>query len=298
MLINSANLRTLYVGFSTAFQNGMAIAAPKWNTVAMEVPSNTAKEEYGWLGAMPSLREWIGDRVIHNLSLHDYAIINRKFESTVSVPRPQVEDDTFGVLRPAFEMMGRDAATHPDKLVFGLLKAGFTTPCYDGQYFFDGDHPVGGAGDEPVSSASNTGGGSGTAWYLLDCSKPVKPLIFQKRLPYEMQQITSSDDERVFLQDEYLYGVRARANAGFGLWQLAYGSKQTLDPTNYAAARAAMMSLKGDNGTPLDVTPTHLVVPPILEGAARAVLNADRNANGAANIWAGSAELIVTSYVL
>lgn len=298
MIINAANLRTLYVGFSTRFQNGVNNAPAKWNMVAMEVPSSTAKEEYGWLGATPGMREWVGERIIHNLSLHSYAITNRIFESTVSVKRTEVEDDSFGVLGPAFEMMGRDAATHPDKLVFGLLKAGFTTLCYDGQNFFDADHPVGGAGDEPVASVSNTGGGSGTAWYLLDCSKPVKPLIFQKRLPYEMQSITNSDDERVFLQDEYLYGVRARANAGFGLWQLAYGSKQTLDVTSYTAARAAMMSFKGDNGTPLDVTPTHLVVPPTLEAAARAVLNADRNANGAANIWAGSAELIVTSYVL
>ena len=298
MLINSSNLRTLYTGFSSLFREGVGAAPSKWSTVAMKAMSNTSKEEYGWLGAVPGLREWVGERVIQNLSLQSYAITNRIFESTVSVKRTEIEDDNVGVLAPAFRMMGREAAIHPDKLVFGLLKSGFNTLCYDGQFFFDTDHPVGGQGDEPVTQVSNTGGGSGTAWYLLDCTKPIKPLIFQERLPYEMQSITDSSDERVFLKDEYVYGVRARAAAGYGLWQLAYGSKQTLDVTSYVAARTAMMSLKGDNGTPLDVTPTHLVVPPSLEAAGRAILSAGRLASGADNIWAGSAELIVTSYVL
>ena len=42
-----------------------------------------------------------------------------------------------------------------------LVAAGFTSLCYDGQYFFDTDHPVG--PNESPASVSNHGGGAGTA---------------------------------------------------------------------------------------------------------------------------------------
>src|SRR5690606_37303194 len=93
--------------------------------------------------------------------------------------------------------------------------------------------------------------------------------------------------------NEFIYGVDGRGNAGFALWQMAYGSKQTLDATSYQNARTAMMNFKGDNGRPLNVIPNLLVVPPALEGAAKTILEAENLANGATNIYRGTAELLV-----
>lgn len=114
---------------------------------------------------------------------------------------------------------------------------------------------------------------------------------------YEFQQVNTSNDERVFLTDEYLYGIRARVNAGFGLWQLAFGSAATLDATNYAAARAAMMNFKSNDGRILGVTLTTLVVPPALEDAALHLLNTEMKDGGGSNPWKGTASLIVTPYL-
>jgi len=50
----------------------------------MTVPSTGRDEIYGWLGQFPQLREWIGQRHVHNLKAHSFTITNRKFESTVS----------------------------------------------------------------------------------------------------------------------------------------------------------------------------------------------------------------------
>src|SRR5690606_29970273 len=97
-------------------------------------------------------------------------------------------------------------------------------------------------------------------------------------------------DERVFDQKEFRYGVDMRCNAGYGLWQLAYASKQTLNAANYAAARAAMMAMTGDGGRPLRIRPTLLVVPPSLESAALAVLKAERDAAGATNVYQNTAQ--------
>jgi phage major head subunit gpT-like protein len=299
MIINSANLAGLNKGFNVSFNKGLGSAPSYYKRLAMLTKSSTSEEIYAWLGQLPKVREWIGDRVLKNLSAHGYAVTNRLFESTVKVKRTDIEDDQYGVYGPLFEELGLAAGEHPDELVFSLLAAGFSTRCYDDQYFFDTDHPVKNE-DGTESSVSNFGGGSGAAWYLLDTTRAIKPLIFQERIPYNLQSLTGETDENVFMRDEYAYGCRARANAGFGLWQLAYASKQTLDGTSYAAARAAMMSLKGDEGRPLNLKPNVLMVPPALEQTALKLISNELVINSGvavSNEWKGTADLIVNSWL-
>ncbi|QIB34753.1 Mu-like prophage major head subunit gpT family protein [Ancylobacter pratisalsi] len=296
MLLNSASLRSLYVGFSAAFQSGFAGVTPQYGRVSMSVNSTTAETEYGWLGEIPRIREWIGDRVVNNLETHGYSIKNKTFESTVGVKRERIEDDNLGMYTPIFQEFGRSTATFPDELVWPFLKKGFATKCYDGQYFFDTDHPV---LDENgvVQSVSNSGGGAGTPWFLMDTSRFVKPVIYQNRRPFKLTAKDRLEDENVFMKDEFLYGTDGRCNVGFGFWQLAYGSKQTLDAAAYAAARAAMGSVKGDYGRPLGVKPNLLVVPPALESAALKILNNEMSAGGETNEWKGTAELLVVPWL-
>ncbi len=100
-------------------------------------------------------------------------------------------------------------------------------------------------------------------------------------------------DDNVFDRKEFVYGTDARHNVGFGFWQFAWGSKQTLDADHYATARSALMSMKGDHGRPLGIKPRLLVVPPALEGAANRLMTNDNLANGASNEWKGTAEVMV-----
>ncbi len=148
-----------------------------------------------------------------------------------------------------------------------------------------------------VTSVSNSGGGSGAPWFLLDMTKVVKPIIYQARQDYTFVSKDKLDDDNVFHNKEFIYGVDGRCNVGFGLWQIAYGSKQTLSAANYATARAALMNMKGDNGKPLGVTPTLLVTVPSNDGAAREILLAERDTAGATNVWRNTAELLVTPWL-
>jgi len=66
----------------------------------------------------------------------------------------------------------------------------------------------------------------------------LKPLIFQERTTPELEALTSTQDEAVFMRDEYRYGIRYRCNAGLGFWQMAYKSQATLDTANFNAAIA------------------------------------------------------------
>jgi len=296
MIITQGNLNALFQAYKLIFQQTFSNTQVDWDKIAMMVPSSTAKEVYPWLGQNTRFRQWIGDRVVQNLMTHDFSIKNLPWENTVGVPKETIEDDTYGLFKPLFAQLGQDAKQHPDEMIFTLLAQGFASLCYDNQYFFDTDHPVLNA-DGSTSSVSNFGGGSGAAWYLLDTSKVVKPIIYQVRKDYNFVAMDKETDDNVFSAKEYIYGVDARSNVGFGLWQLAYASKQELTPATYGAARAAMMSLKGDNGKPLGVRPTTLVVPPNLEGTALQILQAEKNANGSSNIYQNTAQILCTPWL-
>lgn len=283
MDINATNLQALYRAFNTAFQSGFSGVSPMWQRIATLVPSSSSQEDYGWLGDIKAMREWIGDRVINSISQHVYNIKNRKFELTQGVDRDKIEDDQVGIYTPLFQMMGDSAARHPDELIFALLLAGFTTRCYDGQYFIDSDHPVVQA-DGSVASVSNYQSGSSAAWFLLDTTRPLKPLIFQRRKPAKFVAMNQETDLNVFMRAEYLYGIDCRDNAGFGFWQMAFGSKATLDATNFESAYDAMTGFKKDNGAPLGVRPDLLVVGSTNASAGRKIVEAQNLAGGASNI--------------
>jgi len=295
MIINQANLNMLFDGFNTRFNQAFEGAKSHVDAVAMTVPSSSRQENYAWMGAMPGFREWVGPRVLANLSLQSYAIKNLPFESTISVPRDDIDDDQYGVFGPMFSEMGRRAKTHPDELLFALMKNAFATTCFDGQNFFDSDHPVG-DGTTPAPVA-NTDGGSGAAWFLLDTSRAIRPFIWQLRKPYQLVRKDQPNDSNVFMNKEFIYGTDARCNVGLGLWQLAWGSKQTLDAEHYKAARSAMMAFKDDAGKLLGVMPDTLICGPTNESAALKLLNSEYAAGGESNEWKGTARLIVTPYL-
>jgi len=304
MIVNESLISAAFTAFKAVYTDAYTKAPVAWDRIAMTVPSSAREETYGWLGQFPQLREWVsGERELKALEAFGFTIVNRRFEATVSITRSDFADDRVGIFKPMFSEMGHNARQHPDELVFGLLNTGFSTTCYDGQNFFDTDHPVPDPagpvtiGERTFRLVSNMQAGTGPAWFLFDTSRAVRSIIWQEREKYEFQTINASSDTRVFMTDEYLYGIRARANVGFGLWQLAFGSKAPLTAANYAAARAAMSTIKGDKGRILGIRPNVLVVPPTLEEAALKLLNAATNDGGASNPWKGTAEVIVSPWL-
>lgn len=152
MIVNQANLHGLTVGYSTAFNKSFDTTQSNYQKVATVVPSTTGEQDYKWLGQMPGMREWIGEREVQALAAYDYLIKNKKFEMTIGVPRDDIEDDKYGVYTPLFSNMGEAAALQPDELVFGAMMSGFNEKCYDGLSFFNTAHKV---GDATYSNRSN-----------------------------------------------------------------------------------------------------------------------------------------------
>jgi phage major head subunit gpT-like protein len=298
-IITPALLLSLRTGMSSIFQSSLRDTPTHWAKIATLVPSSTSSNTYGWLGQFPKLREWVGSRVVKDMAASGYSLTNKLYEGTVGVSRVDIEDDNIGIYTPMMQEVGRATATHPDELVFALLAAGHSTLCYDGQNFFDTDHPVypNVDGTGTAATVSNVQSGTDPAWYLLDTSRPLKPLIFQERTKPEIEAMTATNDESVFTTDTYRYGVRYRCNAGFGFWQMAYKSKAALTKANFDAARAAMELLTADGGRPLGISPTLLVVPPDLRSAAQELILAQQSANGATNTNYKAVDLLVCPWL-
>lgn len=296
MLINHASLNVLFTGFQAAFQSGFELASPQWDRVSMTIPSNTSKEEYDWLGVSPRMKEWLGDRVIEGLRTHGFTIPNKDWELTVGVERNKIEDDRFGVYTPFVQRMGEEAALHPDELIFGDLfnngtAAGNTG--YDGAPFFSATHP-----HDDLGTVSNVDtGGGGPPWYLLDLSSSMRPFIYQRRKEPQFVSKMSLTDDNVFFARQFIMGADARYNVGYGLWQQAFRSNQALDETNFEAAWEAMTAFTADNGRPLNMMPTHLVVPTNLHFDAKRLIERQLIGGGDTNIHTNSVEVIVSKFL-
>jgi phage major head subunit gpT-like protein len=298
MIINAENLASVYTGLTAVFNNAFQNTETWYERVAMTVPAKTRIMDYKFLLDFPMVREWIGDRQVNAMEPKAFQVESKDWEATIEIDRNDIEDQQIGIYNPVVAALAQEARRHPERLIATLLKNGTTSPCYDGKNFFASDHPVG------AGVASNYAAGTEAAWFLLDTSRAVKPFIFQVRREVQLVRMDRADDEHAFMRKKYRYGVDYRGAAAYGLWQLAYCSRQELNAANYAAARAAMMSLTNAEGMPLGVRPNLLVVPPTLESRAREILHAqfivgDPASGGSkSNIWYGTADLLVVPELL
>ena len=287
----SATVKSIYEDAYKA-QSGIAAQIATW------LPSTQQAETYAWIGEHPVMKLFLDERTIAALKDYAYTIRNRKYEATIGVTRDMIEDDQTGQIALRVRSLAEAGMEHYEQLLFELIRAGETAPCFDGQPFYSNAHPVGAgtAGNLSTNelSAANlqlaisammkrtlpsgeimsvkpthllvptdlqwtakeilnsgyypdavTGQklaanvlqgalelvvsprlATATEWHVLDASHAVRPFIVQQRVTPELEALdgSSGTSDAAFLRDEYLYGVRSRDAAGFGLWQYAFKS--------------------------------------------------------------------------
>jgi len=268
-----------------------------WRNLATVAPSSAASEKYEWLGDLPGMREFLDARQIEGLKKHDYTILNKDWEATVGFGKSEL-DDNAAIIKPRLQGLAQGVQMHPNKLVFDLMMAGHTAGslCYDGQLFFDTDHPNFTAAGAPSTDGVNYIAGAGvdtvahistdwylaltaflntnrrrdgapllatigkpkiyhavhdtgifraafktqflaagvsndlfeqaepipcpwlttdSSWFIVPDGLPVRPFIFQEREAVKAEW----DETQVFQTRKIFYGVSARYNVGYGLWQ-------------------------------------------------------------------------------
>lgn len=308
MTVTTAAVAAATTGFSVIFRDAYARIAGNsgFQQWADEITLSDKTTTFPIKGKTSRFREWNGSRIAREYQVYGYTLTAKKWEDTLKVAAEDIEDDRLGLYNSNFTDFGEAAGYLPYDQVVAALIAGTSQLCYDGQYFFDTDHPKdpfnSGAGTQvnlTTSSATLTAanlhtqitamtqltdefgnllrikpthimvpqnlektcdeiigeptilvydataqssyaaapgnamrgklqkivlpeldGSDTTAWYLLDLSKPVKPLFWGWKVRPQLQP-PSMNEEHTFNKDEFVWGARARGAAGYCLWQLA-----------------------------------------------------------------------------
>lgn len=142
MEITPSVLRAMRADFNRQFMGAYGTTPTFYPELCTSIPSTTAQNNYGWMADLPGMREWLGERVFHNLVTHSYVLENKEWELSFSVARKDIADDNLGQYGEISAAHGEAARKHPDELFTDVLKNGHQRVCFDGQYFFDTDHPV------------------------------------------------------------------------------------------------------------------------------------------------------------
>jgi phage major head subunit gpT-like protein len=298
--LTQAQIDALNTTIKARFNKGLAQKKEDWRKVAKPITSDGGSNTYEWLSAFPAFREWVGSRTHKVAKETAFTVKNRKFENTLDIPVEKVEDDEYGMYGDVSESYGESVYDLQNDLVFGQVAAGFSTVCYDSQFFFDTDHPVyaNEDGTGAATTISNLQEGTGEPWALLCTARAPQPFYLQERIKAQLVAKTNAaNSDGVFENDMISYGGRWRGEALCGFWQLAFGSKATLNVENFNAAFKAMMKFKGDGDRILGIVPNLLVVGPDNMAAAEELLKAVTKANGASNTNYNKVELFVSPWM-
>lgn len=148
MALSTAQALTASRLITSVFDRAAAAATPFYPRIANVVPSEGAEEKYGWLGDMPGVREWVGDRIFKQLRAADYELKNKHWESSLLVSKTDIADARLLKYTMLLEGLAAEASYHPDELLFSTLVAGESALAFDGQFFFDTDHSWGDSGTQ------------------------------------------------------------------------------------------------------------------------------------------------------
>lgn len=146
MSLNTAVYEAVQRDLTIVFNLRAQAAEPFYPLLCTIQPSKGADEKYGWLGSLPGIREWIGPRQFKQLRAADYTLRNKDWELSLEFEKKDVDDDRMGSFRTVIGSAADEAMFHPDELLFDVVNAAESQPCFDGQYFFDTDHSWGDSG--------------------------------------------------------------------------------------------------------------------------------------------------------
>lgn len=146
MPLDTAQATVIRNDLTAKFDRQVMMETPLYPEISMRVDSGRREENYGFLGSMPGVREWLGDRQFHKLRAATYALKNKKWEDSLEIEKDDISDDSMGLYGPLIQELGTEAALHPDDLMIETIINGESELCFDGQFFFDNDHVWGDSG--------------------------------------------------------------------------------------------------------------------------------------------------------
>lgn len=164
MIVDTVALtKALKVEFNRAY---IQAPGPKYDPLITRVPSTSNMETYGWMGDVPQIREWIGEKVFKHIKDYQYTIYNKNYEASISVDENEIEDDQAGIIMPRVQMLAQRAKLWPNVLISNLLMANGLA--FDGAAFFS---------DRAINDNNLAGTGITEAQILADLAQARKAMM-------------------------------------------------------------------------------------------------------------------------
>jgi phage major head subunit gpT-like protein len=142
MEINQGNLDILGTGVKATFNQSLRATTNWFETIAQVEPSGTSMEQYFFREEIARMRQFKGEHIFRTPGFLGFVLQNLPWSDAWSVPLDAIADDTYGKYNGLLAELGEAAGQLPDDLGIQLIENGESSVCYDGQYFFDTDHPV------------------------------------------------------------------------------------------------------------------------------------------------------------
>jgi phage major head subunit gpT-like protein len=152
-MIVPVTLKALFTRLYNTFKGVTSAPATDLSVLATEVPVTSSFATFAWLGAFPRFREWLGQRVVNGLAQRLYQMFVKDYELTIAIDRNSLDDNMLAEKNMVVQGMAEEAVNLPRDLIIDLLANGHARVAYDGQNFFDTDHPLDPSG--PAGSQSN-----------------------------------------------------------------------------------------------------------------------------------------------
>ncbi len=144
-VVTSDVLLLTQAGIKTEF-NAAYIAKNEqadWRMIATELPTTLPIQNYAWLGRSAVMQKFNDEVAQQSVREDTYQLKDILYKGDLVIDRRTLEDDQYGLLMVRARDLSSEPVRHWNQLAYQGLVNGFTSYCYDGQYFFNASHQEG-----------------------------------------------------------------------------------------------------------------------------------------------------------
>jgi len=159
-MLGRANLEAAFIAFSTVFDMKLKNTPVLYPELALVIPGVSERLEFKWLGSIPTMKRWVGDRTMQKLRGETQALTTDWWANGLEVDVDDFKVEArLGMLAARVRSLATAAARRMDDQVTQFYLHGFDTTLgftYDGAALFSNSHTAGtGAGIRPGEAQSN-----------------------------------------------------------------------------------------------------------------------------------------------
>lgn len=113
-------------------------------------------ENHDWLGSVEGMKEQKGNPEFDEAQVFEFFIRNIRWQCGFRVRKDYWDHGKRSLIEQRVQDQTTLAAVHPGQLIETLIANAGARACYDGEYFYDTDHPVGSATQSNIITISTS----------------------------------------------------------------------------------------------------------------------------------------------